>query len=259
MKISEITPLIITYNEAPNIERCLNRIRWASRVVVIDSGSADATLEVCDSIANVEVFHREFDSFATQCNFGLRQIESEWVLSMDADYIVPRDFAQTISDLRVGEGVSGYRAKIRYCIEGVPLRSGLYPPRCVLYRRELADYENDGHGHKVNLSGGVTEDLSLSIDHDDRKCMAGWLHNQVTYAQLEAEKLSTMSSVDYSRTDRLRSKGWILPILVLPYCLIFRRGLLDGWPGWSYSLQRLTAEVMLAILLVERRLKNRVG
>ena len=256
MKLTEITPLVITYNEAPNIRRCLEKLRWASHVLVMDSGSTDATLDICASFPGVRVVHRRFDSFARQCNFGLKQITTPWVLSMDADYMVPRDFAKTLEAMPDGESVFGYRTRIRYCIEGHPLRSGLYPPRTVLYRRKMGRYIDDGHGHHVCVSGTVLDLPSVSIDHDDRKPMVGWLQTQVSYALAEAEKLDKRPSSEFSRTDRLRAVGWVVPLLVLPYCLLWRRGILDGWPGWSYALQRLTAEVMLAILIVERRLKE---
>ena len=67
---ADLTALIITFNEEPNIGRVLERLGWVPRVVVLDSGSTDATLAICATFANVEVFTRPFDSFAGQCNHG---------------------------------------------------------------------------------------------------------------------------------------------------------------------------------------------
>jgi glycosyltransferase involved in cell wall biosynthesis len=92
MNPDQITPLVLTYNEEPNIRLCLERLTWAKRVIVMDSGSTDETLEICDEFKNVEVVDRAFDSFAGQCNAGLERIDSEWVLSMDADYVFPEEF-----------------------------------------------------------------------------------------------------------------------------------------------------------------------
>src|SRR5207244_1502325 len=79
-----ITPLIITYNEAPNIKRTLEKLGWARRIVVVDSGSTDETVDILQNYRHVEVFRRPFTDFASQCNFGIDQVTSPWVLSLDA-------------------------------------------------------------------------------------------------------------------------------------------------------------------------------
>lgn len=78
--------MIITYNEAANIRRTLDKLGWARRIVVIDSGSTDETLEIARSYSRVEVIYRKFDNFASQCNYGISQVTTPWVLSLDADY-----------------------------------------------------------------------------------------------------------------------------------------------------------------------------
>jgi len=84
--IDAITPLVITLDEAPNIARTLDKLTWARRIVVVDSGSVDGTIEILKRYPQVDRFDRTFDSFAEQCNFGLAQVQTEWVLSLDADY-----------------------------------------------------------------------------------------------------------------------------------------------------------------------------
>src|SRR3989442_13132177 len=84
--LGEMTVLIVTYNEAPNIGRTLDKLRWAQRVVVVDSFSLDETCEVIREYKNVKVLQRCFDTHADQWNYGLEQLDSEWVLSLDADY-----------------------------------------------------------------------------------------------------------------------------------------------------------------------------
>ena len=72
--LENITPLILTYNEALNIERTLQHLTWAKKIIVVDSYSTDGTLEILYSIPQVEVFQRMFDYFADQCNYGLEKI-----------------------------------------------------------------------------------------------------------------------------------------------------------------------------------------
>ena len=84
--VRDMTALVLTFNEAPNIERTLEAVKWAQRILVVDSGSTDATLDIVARYPQARVVTRPFDTFANQCNFGLSQISSEWVLSLDADF-----------------------------------------------------------------------------------------------------------------------------------------------------------------------------
>lgn len=250
-----LTALIITFNEAANLGRCLDRLRWVPRVVVLDSGSTDATLAIAAEHPNVQVIHRPFDTFAGQCNFGLEQVRSEWVLSMDADYIVGTDFEPEARAAMQSGHAAGYRTGFRYCIGGRPLSGTLYPPRTVLYRKAAAHYEDEGHGHRVRIQGEIA-DLRVLIDHDDRKPLSRWLASQIKYAEAEAAFLASAAQAELGRIDRLRARAWIMPVLAPVYCLIFKGLWRDGWAGWHYTLQRWLAECMIALAVVDHRLKS---
>jgi glycosyltransferase involved in cell wall biosynthesis len=253
--IEYITPVIITYNEAPNIARTLGRLVWARRIVVIDSGSTDTTVEIVQSYPQVELFHRPFDDFASQCNFGIAQVATEWVLSLDADYELSDMLVNEIHGLRPCSATGGYQARVIYRIYGHALRGTLYPPRVVLYRKAKAAYRNEGHGHRVEVVGAILP-LSGVVFHDDRKPLARWVISQQRYAEREADHLLASNRSLLSRTDRLRIAGWPVPLAILIYVLIFKGCLLDGWPGWYYALQRLFAETLIALEIVDRRIRG---
>src|ERR1044071_7462342 len=88
--LDQITPLILTYNEAPNIGRTLEHLTWAREIVIVDSFSTDDTVEIASSFANVRIVQRAFDSHRNQWEFGLREtgIQTTWVLALDADYML---------------------------------------------------------------------------------------------------------------------------------------------------------------------------
>src|SRR4051812_32909684 len=92
----EITPVILTFNETANIRRVLEHLTWARRIVVVDSGSTDDTLAIARSFPNVAVFERPFDSHANQWNYALSLSETDWCLSLDADYVVSPALASEI-------------------------------------------------------------------------------------------------------------------------------------------------------------------
>jgi glycosyltransferase involved in cell wall biosynthesis len=246
-----VTPLIITFNEAPNLERTLRQLTWARRIVVVDSFSTDETLDMLKAYPQMEVYQRAFDSFAGQCNFGLGKVDTEWVLSIDADYVVTDELIEELRSLPARTEADGFAARFKYCVWGQPLRGTLYPPRTVLYRTVKATYVDDGHAHHVVVSGPRAE-LTSFIHHDDRKPLSRWTSSQAKYVEAEARKFSPARSGSLSLSDRLRKRKVLAPAVVLCYCLVLHRGLLDGWAGWYYAFERALAEVLLALRLIEQ-------
>ena len=253
--LSTVTPLVLTYNEEDNIGRVLARLRWADRVVVLDSFSTDGTLDIVRSFPNVDLQQRVFDSFAGQCNYGLGLVETTWVLSMDADYVLTEALVEEMASLPGDPAESGFEVGFRYCIGGEPLRGTLYPPRVVLYRRERATYHQDGHAHRVRVEGEIGR-LAAPILHDDRKPLRSWLAAQQKYAAQEADKLLRADPATLGFADRLRRKKIIAPILAPLYALFVKGGVLDGVPGWQYALQRAYAEMLLSLHLFERQSRS---
>jgi glycosyltransferase involved in cell wall biosynthesis len=252
--LDQITPLILTYNEAPNIGRTLAALKWVRDIVVVDSFSDDETVEIARSFPQVRVFQRAFDSHRNQWEFGLREtgIETSWVLALDADYLVTKEVVAELKGIEPHSDVAGYTARFGYCIRGKKLHSGIYPRVTVLYRREAASYVQDGHTQRVVVEGRVGE-LRAKLLHDDRKPLRRWLDSQARYAQLEGEKLLTTDREALDFGDRLRLRPIVAPALTLFYCLIVRGGILDGWPGFYYAFQRTLAELMLSLYLIDSR------
>jgi len=250
--LNEITPLILTYNEAPNIAGALTTLSWASDVVLVDSLSDDDTLEIAASFPNVRVFQRPFDTHRNQWEFGLKEtgITTPWVLALDADYVLSDELIDELKHLNPEAATAGYRANFIYCINGTKLQSGIYPPVTVLYRHEAASYVQDGHTQRVALAGTV-KNLRSTVFHDDRKSLKRWFHSQARYTELEAQKLLAADRAELGLADRLRLWRFVMPSAMLVYCLFVRGGILDGWPGFYYAFQRSLAELMLSLHLIE--------
>jgi glycosyltransferase involved in cell wall biosynthesis len=256
--LTQITPVVLTYNEAPNIGRNLAQLAWAREVVVVDSGSDDETADIVARFANARLVVRPFDSHARQWAYAVHEtgITTPWVLRLDADYVVPQKTIDEIGRLVPPDGVGGYRARFDYCVDGRRLRRSLYPAIPVLLRRDRVTFVQDGHTEKADVSGTVGM-LDGHIDHDDRKGFDRWLVSQFRYQTREVEKLCSRSWSQLSWPDRLRLTRVLGPPVVLLYCLIGRGLILDGWPGWYYAMQRMTADLILSLLLIQRDLARR--
>ncbi len=256
--LDQITPVILTYNEAPNIGRTLERLEWARDIVVVDSFSDDETLALVERTPQARSFQREFDCLANQWNFALNEtgITSDWLLALDADYVLTPEMVDELSELQPAQSTTGYQARFVYCVNGVRLRGSAYPPVTVLYRREGAWYRQDGHAHRVVIDGTV-EILRSRILHDDRKSFSHWLGAQDKYMRLEKQKLIESAWRELGLADRLRKTRIVAPLAILFYCLFVKGAIFDGRAGLYYTFQRLVSELILSLYLIEHALNRR--
>lgn len=238
-----ITAIVLTANEEPNIRRTLSRLAWLPRVIIVDSFSADATCAIALEFANVEVVQRQFDNHANQWAFGADLARTEWILTLDADYVVSHELCEELQGLRPGAAIVGYRCSFNYCVNGRRLRASLYPSRICLMRRACCDFVMDGHTQRVVSTGDVGT-LRGRIDHDDRKSLKQWIIAQAAYAELEVGKRKYLTR--YGKRSRLRHT--LVSVLLVPvYCLLYRGLILDGRAGIFYTLQRMYAELLTTL------------
>jgi len=255
--LAQVTPVILTFNEAPNIGRSLARLAAFKEVLVVDSGSTDTTLEIVGGFSNTRVVHRPFDSFSGQWNFALREggIGTEWAMSMDADYILGDAFLDELRQLAPSPETMAYRFAFDYCVFGKTLSATLYPPIIVLHRHRHTHYLQDGHCMRAQVPGVVGE-LKNRVLHDDRKPLSRWLASQAKYADQECGLLLEKPVSELRIQDRLRRMMIVTPWLVPLYCLTVGKGMLDGWAGIYYAMQRGIAETLLALKLIEKKLER---
>lgn len=251
----DLTVLILTFNEENNIGRVLAGVSWAKRIIVIDSFSDDATEEIVSEFKQAEFIQNEFKTHAQQWNFGLSLVNSKWVLSLDADYVLPESTRSQILNALRGNSW-GYQAGFEYYVCGQKVHGSILPPRTVLFKAKSTKYFDDGHTQRLVRQGPVSP-IQLTIAHDDRKPLSRWCRSQISYATKEAQKLSSLSFSEQRLNDKIRRLFIIAPPLVFLIVYIFRGGFLSGWRGLLYALQRLTAECLLSLFLVEKLILNK--
>ncbi|HEX9153089.1 MAG TPA: glycosyltransferase family 2 protein [Flavobacterium sp.] len=250
---NSLQALILTKDEEVNIARVLNKLIWLERVVVLDSFSTDSTLELLSKYPNVEVFFRKFDTHANQWNYGLSLIESKWVLTLDADYVLTRKFIhETIDILRVNKkDYVAYFSEFKFVVFGRPLLADNTTPRPVLFIKRSCSYFDDGHTQRL-LINGKSGFLKSHIFHDDRKPLSNWIDNLNRYSVKECQKLLDPNNRSRnSLITRIRMTKVLAPLFVFFYCLIVKGLFLNGWAGWHYTIQRTIVEMVFALRLIE--------
>jgi len=252
VNLDDITPVILTLDEAPNLPRTLGALAWARQILIVDSGSTDGSLDPLRADPRVRIVSRAFDSFARQWAHALGHVRTAYTLTLDADYVLTPALRDEIAALDAG-AADAWTAAFTYCVDGRPLSASLLPPRLVLYRTGRVTYVDDGHTQREVPPPRVAQ-LSGRILHDDRKPASRWRAAQARYARQEADKLARSAWRELSWPDRLRCL-LLGPALVVPYCLFAKGLMFDGRAGFVYTYQRFYAEA----LLVRERLRRRVS
>jgi glycosyltransferase involved in cell wall biosynthesis len=250
--LQQVTPIVLTWNEEPNVRRVFDKLAWAADAVVVDSGSTDQTIPLLETYRNVRVITHPFSSHSAQWNYALTQtaVSTEWVLTLDADYVLSDALLEEMQSLAPPAGLGGYVARFVYWVIGRPLRGSLYPPKVVLFRRSCGRFVQDGHTQRLHLDGATTE-LRNPVFHDDRKELGRWLRSQAAYAELEARRIALAAPGHLAWRDRLRRTG-VTPLFAAVYALLVKRCVLDGRAGLYYATQRAVAEAVVTLKLWDR-------
>jgi glycosyltransferase involved in cell wall biosynthesis len=254
--LNHITPVILTFNEEPNIKRTLSTLSWAKRIIVVDSGSTDSTLAILAEDPRITVFSRKFDTHGEQWKFAITQTKicTDWILRLDADYFLTRELRDELAQLDPNAPVSAYSIEFEYAIYGRRLRTSLYPAKPVLFRKAHASCFDRGHTEVWSIEGRIAE-LKGRILHDDHKRVTNWISAQARYVAREFSDLERDKTSSVARA--LRRRPPLMPLLSFLYCLFFKGLILDGRAGLFYSLQRLMNETALALMVLEDRLQSR--
>lgn len=247
---TKLQALILTKNEEPNLKRVLDKLTWLEKVVILDSFSTDATLEIAAAYPNTVVVQRTFDTHGKQWNHGLSLLDSEWVLSLDADYVLPDDFiAETVKYVSAGDKAA-YETNFKFLVFGKPLLKDNTTPRPVLFKKAFCTYFDDGHTQRLQING-TTGQYQAEILHDDRKSLSRWLSNQDSYAIKECHKLATTPAEGLPLSSKIRKTKILAPFIVFFYSLFVKGLIFNGWRGWHYTLQRTMVEIIFALRLIE--------
>jgi glycosyltransferase involved in cell wall biosynthesis len=152
-----LSVIVTTFNEEVNIAECLESVLWADEILVVDSFSADRTVEIARGFP-VTVLQREYFGSAAQKNWSLDRVANEWVLIIDADERVPEPLAREILTLLAGDPAAGgyYIRRENVFIDKVIRHSGWSTDKVVrLFRRDRGRYPNRRVHADLEIAGPV--------------------------------------------------------------------------------------------------------
>ena len=255
--VSVIVPII---NEAANLPRCLDCVKWADEIFVIDSESTD------DSIAialqhGAQVVQFEFNGiWPKKKNWALENVRfrNDWVFVLDADEVLPpqaeAEFAKAIAE--AGD-IAGYWINRRFMFMGRWMQHAYYPNwNLRLFRHALGHYEKltdaptnsgDNEVHEHVLVNGRTAKLQVEIDHYAFPSINVFVEKHNRYSNWEARVAadtllhSSSEKISSQTVDRRRKLKTISqhlpfrPLLRFLYVYVWQKGFLDGMEGYYFA------------------------
>lgn len=227
--LSSLSVIIITKNEAANIRDCIESVKWADEIVVVDAGSTDETVQICQELG-ARVYVHDWPGFGVQKNRALAYATKDWVLSLDADErVTPESHAEMMRGMSA-DNVQGYHIPRRsqFCGRFV-YHSGWYPDYVLrLFKRGSGRF-SDSLVHETVLLDGVTSRFKNPLLH----------YSYLTKADVErkVEQYSTAAAHQMLQAGKRASlaAAVLRGSWAFVRTFILRLGVLDGVTGWNIA------------------------
>ena len=240
--------IILTKNEENNIEECIQSASFADEIVVIDSGSTDATQAKAEALGARFVVHpMDEDGFAGQRNFALTQTEAEWVFFLDADERIRVDAVAKIRQIVEQDEKVAYRVERQNIVFGQRMRYGGHRPDYVarLYPRTAIRWYGKVHeGIETNLP---QKELSACLDH----------YTYITWQQYFAKfnQYTTFAAQALYKKNKKITKFGALGHALFTFIrdFILKKGFLDGFYGLIMSIMASIYTLVKYLKLINSR------
>lgn len=221
-----LSVIVITKNEERRIRRCLESVRWADEIVVVDSGSTDETLKICREFTD-RILVRSFDTFSSQKNAALDRATGDWVLSLDADEVVSPSLTDELCAMlgRDGDGCNAFVLRRENYFCGRPIRYVWGRDALVrVVRRGCGRFRGEVH-EKLGVSGRIGE-LTQALLHYNSENLHEYVAKNNLYTSLEAQ-------LRYHRGEQSHSvRLFLSPLRVFLFRYIRLQGFRDGKTGF---------------------------
>ena len=226
-----LSAIVITKNEARNIEACLDSVAFCDERIVVDGGSDDGTAALAEAKgARVEIV-TQWRGFGPQKNHALSLASGDWVLSLDADERVSDKLAGEIKRALNEGGADGYEMPRLSTFCGKRMRhSGWYPDYVLrLFRRGRARFSDDLVHERV-ICDGVVQRLAEPLTHHPVERLEDSLSRMDRYSTARAEMIVNSGRRVSFFTGIVR--GW----WTFMQTYFIRLGFLDGREGFLLAV-----------------------
>ncbi len=235
MRKATLTVGVITKNEEKNIEACIRAVKgWADEIIVIDGCSADRTREIAENLGAKVITHEFEGSFATERNLVMENASSDWVLHIDADDRVTKDFRSAVDNVLGTEpGADVYKFRRKNFFLGRFMNSGgwyHYVPNLV--KRGSVSFEGALHERPVH-SGNISQ-IDADIEHHPFQTISQLVLRHNRYSSLEAQKM--FEDFGASRLNEIRKNAIRRTFKLFWKMYVKKKGYKEGMHGLVFSI-----------------------
>ncbi len=225
-----ISVIIITHNEEKNILACLESVKWADEIVVVDSFSTDNTKKLAEEFG-ARIFQAKWQGYGKQKNYALSCASMDWILSLDADERVTPELAEEIQVVIQNHEIDGYQiCRKAYFLNKWIRHSGWYPDYCLrLFRKGRGVFAEKQVHEYVELNGKMGRLKGAMLHYTDNN-LNHYLTKLVRYTSLAADELSVR--------NKKASLGDLIarPLFIFLKMYILKKGFLDGMHGFILAV-----------------------
>lgn len=229
--MNSVSVIVITKNEAHNIEACLDSIRWADEIIIVDAESLDQTIEIAKKFTG-KIYARPWMGFAAAKQFAVEQTRNEWVLWLDADERVPPELAEEIRQVLTShpDAAAFTVARRAYFLDRWIKHSGWYPGRVArLFRKGKARFNSATVHEGLEIDGSIGQ-LKNDLLHFTDPNIYHYFAKYNRYTTLAATE-----SFEKKKRAHL-SDLLIRPMWQFVRMYVIRLGFLDGMQGFLLAL-----------------------
>jgi len=228
---SMISVIIIAKNEEKTIQTCLESVRWADEIIVLDSGSDDKTMAIASQYT-ANVYATDWQGYGVQKDRALAYASGDWVLNLDADESVDEALRKAILVAIQSHSADAYRIPIQMIFYGKAMRYSYSPSRHVrLFKREGAQFSHDMVHEKIQLPHGARiGQLTTPITHCSFRDVSHVLYKINKYSSYTAN----MRLAEGRKASLI--KTCLGAVWMFFRCYIVQRGFLDGREGFLLAL-----------------------
>ena len=245
MEKTGITTIILAKNEEKNLPQCLESVAWVEEIIVVDDESTDKTVALAEK-AGAKIYKRKLDDFATQRNFALSKVKTEWVLLVDPDETVPQELQKEIFQAMKLKGFDGFYFPRKNIIFGQGIKHSGWSPDHQLhfFRTKKGQYIGKVH-ERVEIKGKVGY-LKTPLIHENYQSITQYLEKLIHYTELEAEK-QIKSGYKFSWPDLIQK-----PLDEFLRRFFAEEGYKDGIHGLALGLLQSFSELIVYLRIWEK-------